>query len=110
MDKEKMEKFIVRRMSYLPIEFNVLIKSFVAWCGTCCKPFYPEHLEEHGVKRVRIEEIFEDLSEIVEGLKQKYPNGRVKRGEVMEKTSSHMRMLLADVNKVLMIYSYSFRS
>ena len=110
VNREELEKFIVPRIRNLPIEFNSLIKKFVAWCGACCKPFYPEHLEEHGVERIRIEDIFEDLEKIVQDLREKSVNGRVRRGEIMDKFSAYLRSLLDKVEKVLGVYSLSFRS
>ena len=50
----------------MPIEFTTYLKSFAAWCELCHKPFSPKHLEEHGLTRVRIEEVYEDVDKLLE--------------------------------------------
>ena len=63
--KINLEKYSVNLKRHLTIEFGHLLKKFTAWCNKCHLPFYPEHLETHGVQRIRIKQIFEDLDNLL---------------------------------------------
>ena len=43
------------------MEFAVLLRKFTAWCKECQRPFYPEHLQEHGVQGINIDELLGNL-------------------------------------------------
>ena len=110
VSKEELKKFVVPRVRGLPIEFNVLLKKFVSWCGHCGKPFYPLHLEEHGIQRINVNEIFADLDEIRQRYLDDIPCGKkVNREIIMEAFSIHLRGILDEVDKVLARYAYDFK-
>ena len=48
VEKEVLTRYSIPYRKYLPLEFACLLKKFIAWCKECQRPFYPEHLEEHG--------------------------------------------------------------
>ena len=110
VEKDQLIRYSFPCRRFLPKEFAFLLRKFTAWCKECQRPFYPEHLEEHGVQRVRIEDIFEDLRGIEENLTVKMPNGNRKsnRKVVVEVFAKHIGKILADVNHVLSTYAEEF--
>ena len=106
VNKNHLKKFVLPRVRNLPKEFNKLLKCFVSWCGTCQKPFYPEHLVEYGIQRVRISELFEDFEMIRMNLLEE---GRIPhRDVVLNAYANHLNVLLAEVRKVLKEHAQSF--
>jgi len=71
VDPKKLKKYSFSREKFLPVEFSGLLKRFVAKCRDCGVPFYPTHLEQHGLKRVQLKEVFEDLRKIKHQLQKK---------------------------------------
>jgi len=112
--KQELMKYEIPRMRNLPLEFNKLLKYFVAWCDSCEKSFYPEHLSEHGVKRVRIKEMFEDLENIRSKLfKVVDVNGkpaRVCREDIMMAYCRHLQDVIREVEAVLKVHARKFFS
>jgi len=76
--KKKLQKYHLSKERFLPIAFNSILKKFTACCEQCSKPFYLEHLEYQGVKRIKISEIFAELRRSRLSLKTK------KRENIME--------------------------
>ena len=115
--KESLPKYSIPRRKHLPIEFGNLLKKFTAWCKVCQKPFYPDHLEYHGMRRIQIEAIFEDLEHIRQGLLEgsdsltntwKKRKHKVKRETVMGAFSTHIKNILSDVDKILKEFAQDF--
>ena len=105
-----LKKYRVPRRKYLPREFRSLLSKFTAWCKVCCQPFYPEHLEDHGVKRIRIDDI-EDLDVIERSLGTDLATGGVRepsRAEVVDAFTDHFRNILCEVDQVLQEYAEVF--
>jgi len=116
--KDSLEKFVVLVRRWLPSEFGDLLNRFTAVCGRCRMPFYPEHLEEHVVHGVRVEDAFAKLDQI-EGdllldkvrLNSSGKNRRMtrlRRQEVMEAFSDYLRNLIERVDKVLNEFAIRF--
>ncbi len=101
---------------HLPGAFGALLKSFTSICKVCRVPFYPEHLEEHGLKGVRIEEIYAELDRIKQNLEgpaelenTDEKKKKVRRAELMEAYKSYIETIQKDVNHVLIEYAEVFR-
>ena len=101
--KKKLQKYHLSKERFLPIAFNSILKKFTAWCELCSKPFYPEHLEYHGVKRIKISEIFTDLRRIRLSLKTK------KKENIMETFSTHLKNLEGKIDEVLKTCAKNFK-
>ena len=108
--KDNLRKFLVPMRRCLPNEFRTLLKKFTAWCKTCCQPFYPEHLEDHGIRRVRVEELFEDLGVIESELEADLEDGaeKPKRIDVLSAFSDHFKGILVEVDRVLQEHAEVF--
>ena len=110
VNKDNLRKYKVPFQRYLPVEFRDLIKRFTVWCGSCEKPFYPEHLEAHGISRIRLSEVFEDLKIIVYNLELEWDgegNGPG-RMAIIKAFSDHFRRILAEVDRVLQEHAKIF--
>ena len=90
--------------------FPHLLKRFTAWCKVCQRPFYTEHLEEHGVESIRIEHLFEDLEEIEKEMDELNLLGRRERDRlrVVEAFGHHLKCVLVNVDRVLKDYAEEF--
>ena len=108
--KDNLKKFTVPFQKYLPAEFRSLIKKFTAWCKTCNKPFYPDHLEDHGIRRIQMNEILEDLKNIEGNLGTGSTDTRIgpNRIFVISAFSDHFKAILAEVDQVLQEHAKVF--
>ena len=105
-------------MKALPIEFSQYLKSFAAWCEQYQKLFYPKHLEEHGLKRISIKDLFENLEQIVKkseqsttknpSLVEKGKTLKLNRKQRMDLMASHIRTKLTEIESLLKIYARNF--
>ena len=111
VDKERLTRFSIPYRKYLPAGFGCLLKKFTAWCKECQKPFYPEHLEEHGIERIRIEHLFEDLKRIEEETTYVTPQGRKKsnRFTIVKAFEAFLGDTLSKVDNILRDYAEDFR-
>ena len=93
VEKENLMKYTIPYKKYLPLEFASLLKKFTVWCRECQRPFYPEHLEEHGISRIKIEDLFEDLVQIENKFSIATPKGLKKgnRKEIVEAFTQHLK-------------------
>ena len=107
--KEELGSFSITFIRYLPIEFATLLKCFTAWCRECQKPFYPKHLEEHGIERIDLKDLFEDLKKIEDSVVGEGNNRQMgKRRVVIEAFGTFLKSVLVNVNKVLKDYANEF--
>jgi len=109
VEKENLMRYLIPYRKYLPKEFACLLKRFTAWCKECQRPFYPEHLEEQGVNRIRIfKHLFEDLEQTEKDTSiNSDGNGRkkVNRTIVMESFAKYLKKVLCEVDHVLASYA-----
>ncbi len=106
-------KVIIQR--YIPSEFSKLLRCFTATCRVCKTPFYPAHLEEHGMRGVRIEEIFDGLDSIrqklegVQDLDNPKRKGRIAdRDGLMEAYRIYIEDLQEGMDKILVEFAEKF--
>jgi hypothetical protein len=100
-----LSSYQIPNKKYLPQEFSILLRKFTAWCSKCNNPFYPDHLEFHGVKGIRIDEMFKDLDEIKKSLD---PRSKNKREEIMNCYSFYFKEIISKVDKVLKEFAEDF--
>ncbi len=115
-EKESLEKYEMSARRWLPLEFGNLLNRFTAFCWKCRRPFYPEHLEEHGVYGVRLEDIFTRLGRIEVELEETNNIGgrgerkktKLKRGDVMGAFAQYLNYLIGQVDEVLNEFAIKF--
>ncbi len=107
VQKDKLKHYSIPTKKYLPANFSILLRKFTALCTKCKKPYYPEHLEQHGVHGVQIKEIFEEFDRIQAANSK---DKRKSRTEIMTACSNYIQKVMIDVDKVLNEYAENFKS
>ena len=112
---DSLVKFQIHYRKSMPIEFAAFLKSFTAWCELCHKPFYPKHLEEHGLTRVRVEEVYEDIDNLLESVESVKGRGqtpkdrrkkvKIGRKERMELIAIHIQGKLKEIDAILKVHA-----
>jgi len=108
-------KYKVQYMRSMPVEFSQYLKCFTAWCEQCDKPFYPKHLEEHGLQRVDIKDLYEDLEKNLNEheLSVTMSSSSLKKGkkhklcrkERMSIITAHIQRKLTEIESLLRIFA-----
>ncbi len=112
---ETVKKYEIPIKRCLPAAFGKLLRSFTAMCKTCKKAFYPEHLEEHGLVGIRIEEMFGRMDFMKQSLEESAnlssikQKGKVRRATLLTEYTKYIESIQEKVDRILMNYAENFR-
>ncbi len=107
--QEGQKKYLTGYYRCLPKEFGMLLKRFTVVCRECQKPFYPEHLADHGVHGLDLEELFKRMDGIkADMLRSSGQDGgmgnrkiRLPRKQLLDKYTSFVMDLIGEIDVVL---------